>query len=56
LNDGCQCRHVHGVADVTIHPADDQTLGCGDRCRCPEVLHDESHERPNQRDQSRDEE
>src|SRR5215218_4299204 len=53
-NDGRQYRYVHGVANVAIHPADDQTLGRSNRRRCPEALYDESYERPNQRDQSRD--
>ena len=42
--DGRQHRHVHGVADVAIHPANDQTLGRGNRRRCPEALHDVTHE------------
>src|SRR5829696_1406324 len=52
-NDGRQYRHVHGVTDVAIHSADDQTLGRGDRRRCPEALHYETNERPNQRNQAR---
>src|SRR5215203_6716678 len=41
-DDDRQYRHIHGVADVAIHPADDQTLRCGDRYRCPQALHDET--------------
>src|SRR5829696_7809551 len=54
-DDGRQYGDIHRVADVAVHPADDQTLWRGDRCRCPEALHDETHERPNQRDKSCDE-
>src|SRR5215217_3885806 len=41
-DDDRQYRHIHGVADIAIQPADDQALRCGDRYRCPEAFHYET--------------